>query len=274
MKIKAVLFTLLTIWMCVSCTVTVSDTAGLFNGLRRLKGNEKMVEKKISLKEYTALRINNIDGAVVNYEQKDGVPYCYIYTDQNLLEALDVKIGNGELVICPKDPAYYFKPSYFVVNTNSRWLEAVHIAGNQVVNLVSPLRTDRISLSISGNGMISGKLPLYAEECRVKVSGSGSIGLAEIVGKTLVGEVTGSGLLRLGGEMARGSLTVTGSGDIEAQDCTLQDADAKVTGSGDISLAAVHSLSAKVTGSGDIFYRGNPSVTVDITGSGDISKMD
>lgn len=89
--------------------------------------------------------------------------------------------------------------------------------------------------------------------------------------------VTGSGDIYLYGTVKGGTLnlSVTGSGDIDANAVVCKKLDLEVTGSGDIVVndaAAAEQVKAMVTGSGDITIKGKaPEAHYNVTGSGDIS---
>jgi hypothetical protein len=79
-----------------------------------------------------------------------------------------------------------------------------------------------------------------------------------------------SGDINLRGVALYGEYTHSGSGLIYARDLVTQNADVKISGSGDVYVFVVKELGVKITGSGDLFYRGSPTIYSDITGTGEI----
>jgi hypothetical protein len=106
----------------------------------------------------------------------------------------------------------------------------------------------------------------------VSVSGSGDIQVTGLKAGELEARVTGSGDVTLKGSAERLRAEVTGSGDVHAGDLSAKNARVNVTGSGDVTVRATAELEATVTGSGDVNYYGNPpQVNKHVTGSGDIN---
>jgi Putative auto-transporter adhesin, head GIN domain len=66
---------------------------------------------------------------------------------------------------------------------------------------------------------------------------------------------------------------VSGSGDLDAQDCPVREADIRVSGSGSVRCDVTQHLKARVSGSGNVWYEGNPTLDVDISGSGKVRKL-
>ncbi|MGA3182286.1 MAG: head GIN domain-containing protein [Verrucomicrobiota bacterium] len=105
----------------------------------------------------------------------------------------------------------------------------------------------------------------------VGVSGSGDIRVTGLRTGDLEARVTGSGDVTLQGAVGRLSGEVVGSGDLRAGDLEVKEVRVRVTGSGDATVRASEQLEASVTGSGDVCYYGNPpQVRKSVTGSGSI----
>ncbi|MEW5830711.1 MAG: DUF2807 domain-containing protein [Chloroflexota bacterium] len=66
------------------------------------------------------------------------------------------------------------------------------------------------------------------------------------------------------------SITVNGSGDVNAAGLESQAASVTIVGSGDIQIWVNESLDIPITGSGNIDYRGKPRISQNVTGSGKI----
>jgi hypothetical protein len=93
-------------------------------------------------------------------------------------------------------------------------------------------------------------------------------------GDEMEARVTGSGDITLAGITGRLRGEIVGSGDLRAQDLAAKEAQVKVTGSGDATVDASEALDASVTGSGDVHYTGKPTqVRKSVTGSGAIEPQ-
>ena len=79
--------------------------------------------------------------------------------------------------------------------------------------------------------------------------------------------------MALSGKATDFTVSISGSGDINAYDLIADNVDATVSGSANIKVTANKEIIAKVSGSGDIDYRGNPEkIDTKVSGSGDISQ--
>jgi hypothetical protein len=108
----------------------------------------------------------------------------------------------------------------------------------------------------------------------VSVTGSGDIRVTGLKGGEMDARITGSGDVTLSGAADRLRANITGSGDLRAGDLAAKEVRVTVTGSGDATVRAIEGLDAGVTCSGDVHYYGNPPrVRKGVTGSGDISPL-
>jgi len=130
-------------------------------------------------------------------------------------------------------------------------------------------RLNNILLSGSGNVEVKGKVK--SANLVNTVSGSGSIAIDfEVENYNAV--ISGSGKIRAKGHAKNARITVAGSGNYDGQNLKTSNANAKVSGSGDISIIADKQLEAVMSGSGNIRYGGNATVNSTKSGSGNISK--
>lgn len=126
-------------------------------------------------------------------------------------------------------------------------------------------------LIVTGSGDVTGD-DVTGEELQVEVRGSGGVDLSgiEATGASVV--VSGSGDVDLVGTATTTTLTIDGSGHIEAQGLATGDATVSLRGSGDADVTVSGTLDASIGGSGTITYAGDPDVTSRITGSGDVRE--
>jgi len=133
------------------------------------------------------------------------------------------------------------------------------------------LYTDVLSaVSLSGSGTVDCDY-FEANEMYLNISGSGGI-TGDFETDNLQAVISGSGNMDLTGSSTTGLLSVSGSGNIKAQNLTLQHCSANISGSGNIYTAVIKTLNATISGSGSIFYFGNPVITTHISGSGSVVR--
>jgi hypothetical protein len=104
------------------------------------------------------------------------------------------------------------------------------------------------------------------------LSGSGNIVAEDVAAESLEVTLPGSGTITGSGTATGLDVTVAGSGMVQFTRLVAHDVRAVVSGSGSVFVTASASLDASVSGSGAIVYAGNPQdVTQDVSGSGAIT---
>lgn len=126
-------------------------------------------------------------------------------------------------------------------------------------------------LVVTGSGDMVARGFDKQDQLKLKVTGSGSIDIDNGAAEMEV-KISGSGDIKISGTADTGEFGVTGSGDIDAENLTIAEASASITGSGDISLACKETMNVKITGSGDVDVYGNPKLISRVTGSGDVTE--
>ena len=138
---------------------------------------------------------------------------------------------------------------------------------------------DLQSFKIEGSGSLR-NLPstshegLKLNDLHLEIEGSGDILLNDLLMNTLTLIVEGSGEISATGSGETIDIIIKGSGDITADQFIVKEAEASISGSGEIRVQALEALRAAISGSGDIYYRGSPAtLETSISGSGDIIKL-
>ncbi|QGY43287.1 hypothetical protein GM418_06320 [Maribellus comscasis] len=120
----------------------------------------------------------------------------------------------------------------------------------------------------SGSGVITTDY-FITNDMKVAISGSGRIETA-MDALNLDAVISGSGNLDLSGSSNFGDFLVSGSGKINANDLSLRNCEATISGSGNMWVNVDNYLKASISGSGSVFYYGNPSIEKHISGSGNV----
>jgi hypothetical protein len=66
---------------------------------------------------------------------------------------------------------------------------------------------------------------------------------------------------------------LSGSGEYRAEGVDSATAEARITGSGSMTIQVRDRLSAHISGSGSVRYAGNPKVDTSVTGSGRVRPL-
>ena len=175
--------------------------------------------------------------------------------DSDDLEKIDTDVKKGTLIIKQKEK-YWF----------GNW-------DSGTVYITIPVK-DINKVILSGSGEIIADFPLEEDNFETILSGSGKINInLDVTAVRVI--VSGSGDINLTGRSSQVNFTVSGSGEIDAVDIKAKIGEARISGSGNISMYATEILNASIIGSGDVFCKGNPSKQITkVTGSGDITVRD
>ena len=123
--------------------------------------------------------------------------------------------------------------------------------------------------SVSGSGGI--KIDkARAMRFDVAVSGNGRIAIGSIEADNLTLGLLGSGSIAVGGKAKTLRATIQGTGNLEANTLTVEDADLSAASAGTIALNVRRAAKINATGAGDVEILGTPACTVQHSGSGQV----
>jgi hypothetical protein len=106
----------------------------------------------------------------------------------------------------------------------------------------------------------------------IEASGSGSTEVNRLDTQRFVFDGNGSGKARLSGRAGTQEVSLSGSGEYDAESVDSRTVNVRVSGSGDVLLNATESLDVEVSGSAEIRYVGEPRVIQRISGSGSVIR--
>lgn len=212
-------------------------------------GNGKVITSSLDARNFQA--IQNFSSAKVTV-RKGQVAMATVTVDENVLEALDIKVENGSLNIATKPGRSILRYTTFKVTVTMPVVEGIGIFGSGNVSVSDRFDADELKLGIHGSGSINGTFD--AEDLEAYIGGSGGIDLA--------------------GSAVNLVATIAGSGNISADSLSAEKAIVSIYGSGSTSVRVEDSLDAKIYGSGSINYYGSPArlTTVD-AGSGHLRQI-
>ncbi|HJG89455.1 GIN domain-containing protein [Barnesiella viscericola] len=194
--------------------------------------------RQLSVDDFYKMKVyNNFD---VSYRQNaDSAGVVVVMAATGDQDNIEVTSKKGVLTIkykgsCDKSQ---MQGSVIVYSTA---LEYVENNGIGLVQIVSPITGAAFQAKVIGNGSIMGRQIDYGI---VKAS-----------------VLTGSGKVSLTGKCREAELSVTGSGQIEADGLEARDVSCRIMGNGVIGCHAREKLSAWATGNGEVYYRGTPEI--------------
>ena len=242
-----------------------------------IKGDGNITTENIPVSEYDCLELEG-GGMVVNYTQSDAPEGLEIKTDRNIFEKYEFNVENHKLKIRPKKEFRKhtnFRPTEFMVTANSRNLKKLAAAGSTHVNINSPLQAEEFEAGLAGSGIIQFHDTASFTNLKIEIAGSGDFVGHKVYCEELNGDMAGSNTIVLGGTVGIAEFSIAGSGTVRAFDCTMDELECKIAGSGDIEAFVVNKIKAEIAGSGSVKYKGDPQdIQKKVMGSGKIEKVE
>ena len=234
----------------ISCTINLD---GETLGNKIIKGNGNIVTHNYDVTAFD--EISTSLPATVNFTVGDAYT-CSVRVDENILDYLEIKVKDGELLLGrPKEHRNVnLRSTQFVIDVTAPTVDEVNLAGSGDINMLSPLNMQELEVNIAGSGNVLFKEEVNIDHLELGVAGSGDI----YVDKGTIREFEAD---------------IAGSGKIVSH-AEVQDLDANVMGSGDITAKVNGKLEYFIAGSGDIKYYGNAEVKGKIAGSGSINRIE
>lgn len=135
-------------------------------------------------------------------------------------------------------------------------------AGENIMKSIrSEVADDTLVLTLTGNQILSNPIKVVLS-CpsleSVTVAGAGGFDGKNISGERFNLSLTGSGDIRVSGEVDASDIDVTGTGDVDASRLKTKNLKVTLMGAGDISARASKSVEVNQLGTGDITISGDP----------------
>lgn len=159
--------------------------------------------------------------------------------------------GKLKIQLASRDTIYSSLPT---VNIYSTFLSKVTNEGDSTLRVLTINPGPSLEACLIGNGR------LVVRDARTN--------------KADISILTGKGTLVIYGTADNASFSVTGAGQIEADDFKVKDAKCTLTGTGSIFCYPTHELSVKGIGSIKVFYRGNPKIKKNWLSNAKIISLD
>ncbi|MDX9826268.1 MAG: head GIN domain-containing protein [Spirochaetia bacterium] len=247
------------LFFCASCVLVFP-----FDGLM---GNGDVVSRNLALASFDS--IQNHTSAKV-FISKGTQSKASITIDENLLEALDIRVDYGTLVIATKPGKSILSSTRFIVDVTLPSLKELRVYGSGSISCEDNFYGRRLELSNNGSANISGYFEY--EEIKASIAGSGNIGATLLADKVTV-QIDGSGDVALQGRAGSFEAQINGSGDIAGRDFTARRAQIAISGSGSATCRVQEWLKVNINGSGDVNYYGNPYLDIRSSGSGRLRRL-
>ena len=238
-------FLTLALFIAAGSELTTANTSGIVANSKLFLAND---ERQVS--GFSGITVSGRHNVYITMSNTESLR---LEGDTDAINEIETKVENGILKI--RDKKQLNKRSW-----NNTGKVNIYIQAKSLNNLM---------LSGSGNIEVMGKVK--STSLSNTISGSGGMSVQMDV-ENYTAVISGSGEIKAKGNAKNARITIAGSGDFDGDSLKTSNANAKVSGSGDISIIADKQLEALMSGSGDIRYGGNATVTSTKSGSGNISK--
>ncbi len=218
-------------------------------------------KKVLELPEFKSIYVNSGYTVYLKQTNKQEVS-VEVLTDIFLVS--EIKVENGVLMVNVER-----KPE---APNKSIWAKIDDIKLNPTMKLFVSVKSIS-EIQVNGSGKVISENSISSDNLTLGVSGSGSIDL-DIKGNVVTTDISGSGNVTLKGYATANEIKITGSGNLLAFGCELENAKAKLAGSGNGEITVSNSLEATIMGSGVLKHRGNTkNLAKKVYGSGAVERV-
>lgn len=217
-------------------------------------------KKTLELPEFKGIYVNSNYTVYLKQTNKQEVT---VEALTEIYSVTEIKVENGILMVNvdrkPDSP------------NKSLWAKIDDIKVNPTMKLYVSVKNIN-DIQVNGGGKVITENSIASDYINLAVNGSGSLEI-DLKGNTVKAEISGSGTLTLKGYASTIDAVITGTGSLKGFACTLDNAKAKVSGSGVCEINVASNLEAMVVGSGSIKHKGNTkTATKKIYGSGSVDR--
>ena len=172
--------------------------------------------------------------------------------DRAVIDRLEIDVSDQTLRIREKKTDSWFSwkdhdPLTIYVTTHA--LKGVRLAGS------GDVAVDRMK----------------GQDVKLSLAGSGDLNVGVVTADRMDVSLAGSGDMAMTGTCGNATVSIAGSGNVEAPGLKCQSLTGKIAGSGNITTDVVKAAKLSIAGSGDIKITGNPQCEVKTVGSGRVS---
>ena len=159
-----------------SCSIAIS---GESLGGETVKGNGNIVTRNCDVSVFEDLSL--LLPATVNFTISEDYT-CTFRVDENLLEYLDIKVKEKELILerQQKHKNVNLHPTEFVIDITAPSLKEAGLAGSGNIYMMSPLNGDKMEFFVAGSGDIVFKEAVNVSHLELQIAGSGDISISDL----------------------------------------------------------------------------------------------
>ena len=198
--------------------------------------------------QFNAIEISGSADVHFTQGERDQV---FVRGDEEMQRAVVLEVRNGKLRIDQSGAWRFWDPNRVRIEVQSRALTGVTISGAGDFTAASPVRAERLMVSISG---------------------AGSARFERLDARTLSFQISGKGDGQVAGTTKELFLKISGHGEFRGEDLRSELCEVQVSGIGNARIWTVDQLRLAVAGVGKIDYWGTPQVHRRISGAATINE--
>ncbi len=217
---------------------------------KKVKGNGNLITEKRNVGSFDEVSLSG-SFDVILVSGKEGK--ITLEGEENILPYIITEVKNGTLKIKVKRNTNIKTRRKLTVTVPFEDIDGVALGGSGSIIAKNTIKGNNVSFSVGGSGSI--KAPVNAKKIKASIGGSGNIDLKGN-GKEL-------------------KCSIAGSGNVRAYNLDVNTLSVSVAGSGDVEATVSERIKASIAGSGSVYYKGDAKyIDTNSVGSGDVVKRD
>jgi hypothetical protein len=229
-------------------------------------GNKEYVEDERTIPEFEKIHSSGSYYVFFEYADEPGIK---LIGESNILPYIETYVSGSTLQISTPYNVSIHPHAPIEVYVKGPYVDNIKLSGSGEITTTDTINGESLSIDISGSGDIDAAF--IGDNFNTNISGSGYINFYTEC-KNLSAKISGSGKIEATGTASYSEYNISGSGKIMALDCESLEASAHISGSGDMYIDVINSLTGSISGSGNIYYTGSPDINVNTSGSGSIRR--
>lgn len=210
-----------------------------------IEGSGDLVTQRFDLDDFDSIEVSGTFDAVVTVGEAASVE---VLIDDNLVDELDIRVRNGELIVALKDGVSVDNGTLEAIIELPRLVE-VEVSGASTANIIDETGADQ-RYSVSGASDL------------VVFSDADDIWL----------DVSGSSDVRISGMAQTLTIEVSGASDVDLDVDKVDDAIVDLSGASSVELLSAAVVSGSISGASDISVPAGTRTEIDSSGASEVRR--
>ena len=239
----------------------------------KIEGDGQVQTRQFAAGDFREIRLYGYNLEFDYTQAPDSAPALEITLDENLFDMLEIEATGNTLLIRPKNPYQVPAPTRFRVRARSRSLSELKKAGSGTFRVVSPLTTERLSVSAAGSGEIVLADTATVDVLKTDLTGRNFFQAWRLGCEDLTGKSSGENVFFLGGRVKKAAFKSAGDGTVKAPLCRFSTLLCKSAGKMEIEARVSEKMEIKSAGYLKVQYWGTPEIYKKTAGTNRFVRM-